>query len=179
MSGFEKAWLERKPMKNRAAAPCFERLVLPDGYREEAGKPFATALSELRLAAGELFGVNMVCEDPEGRGSACAAEGKKGIRLKENPALLPEAYRIQGSESEILLEACDEAGFLYAAPQPNPDLGWNALMLFPALYDSYGYCTRVFLYFDSEESVNAFCRTQIPDLATGLPVEGVTWRYAE
>ena len=113
MSSFEKAWLERKPMKNRAAAPYFERLALPDGYREEAGKPFATALSELRLAAGELFGLNMVCENPEGRGSACAAEGKKCIRLKENPALLPESYRIQGSESEILLEACDEAGFLY------------------------------------------------------------------
>ena len=94
----------------------------------------------------------------------------------------PSAAFIRSIEGDLhSLSHCeqDEAGFLYAAPQPNPDLGWNALMLFPALYDSYGYCTRVFLYFDSEESVNAFCRTQIPDLATGLPVEGVTWRYAE
>ena len=73
----------------------------------------------------------------------------------------------------------DDTGYLLAVPEVSPELGGNALFIYPTLEDPYGLHLRIYLYFDSAESVDAFCLKQIPDQKTGAPVTNVTWEYAE
>ena len=94
----------------------------------------------------------------------------------------PDAAFIRALDgSAVSLSHCDydQDGFLFTAPSPMPGLGWNALMIFPSIADTNGAYTKVYLYFESEEALDSFCATQVPDLWTGEPADNITWDYAE
>lgn len=81
-------------------------------------------------------------------------------------------------ESARTLSQCntDSFGFRFLLPAVDPDLGWGVLVIHPS-DDPYDPGIQICLYFETEEALDAFCLTQVPDPVTGENVEGLTWDY--
>ena len=146
---------------------------------------YESSLTFARDSAREI-----VFDDPEGKIAANFGANAYYIIARETP---PVHIRLGGDcdpDSALLVDingnACalahcrqDAEGFLFTAPPIDPATGWNALVIFPAVTDYQGQYTRAYVYFESEEAADAFCRDQAADPWTGETASPITWMYAE
>ena len=107
---------------------------------------------------------------------ACSERHLDTITVIVKSALLVD---INGNARALAHCQQDEEGFRIAAPAVDPGQGWNALVIFPLVTDYQGQYTKAYVYFDSEEAADAFCREQVTDPLTGETVSNITWHYAE
>ncbi|MBQ9196937.1 MAG: TlpA family protein disulfide reductase [Clostridia bacterium] len=86
---------------------------------------------------------------------------------------------LRGNARTLSHCVCDSSGFYFNIPAPEDTLGWNTLMIIPSITDAYGLYTRIYIYFDSEESADSFCQEQVPQLVDVDFPDAVSWHYAE
>ncbi|MBQ9299280.1 MAG: TlpA family protein disulfide reductase [Clostridia bacterium] len=132
----------------------------------------------------------IVIDDPSGmvnayfhaEGYYVVPEETPDIRISIGKDCDPDAAFIRdlrGTTKTLSHCRYDENGFYFSSTEVGSQLGWDALLLVPSVTDAYGQYSRIFLYFESGEAVDAFCRDQVPDLFSGDPVSGITWHYLE
>lgn len=128
-------------------------------------------------------------DDPEGAVNAyygadgyyILPEGQRMARIDLGRACDPDAACYQTLDGTArVLSRCphDDTGYYVYLPAPNPDLGWNALLVFPSLTDDAGLFVRLYIYFDSPDAVDDFCLSQIFSPVTGELLSNITWDYA-
>ena len=164
-----------------------------DAAQALAANPVYPLTLEGTQASLEFLGESareIVIDDPNGGvntffhadGYYIIQEQDQAVRIRLGADCDPDAAFIRDLRGDTkTLSHCDydENGFYFACSNGASRLDWSALMIVPSITDAYGQYNQIFLYFESEEAVDVFCREQIPVLLWDEPATDITWHYAE